>query len=81
MEENNKFRCIYCIEVHGYKKGKGRKARGEQSLTRRYARNKKVAEKVAKSAEKHYYPGARYTTIRKTNKYEWQFIRPEWVEE
>lgn len=75
-----KFRVIYCIEVHGFKRGKGRKARGEKSLTRRYARNKKAAEKVARSAEKHYYPGQRYTTIRKTTKYEHDFIRPEWVE-
>lgn len=74
------FIVIYCIETYGFKRGKGRKARGEKTITRHYARNKKVAEKIKDRQRKHYYPGQLLTTIRKVEKTEWQSIRPEWVE-
>ena len=74
------FRVIYCIETNGFKRGKGRKALGVKTVTRHYARNKKVAEKIKARQRKHYYSGQCVSTIRKLDKTEWQFVRPEWVE-
>lgn len=74
------IKVIYCVEIHGYKKGKNRKANGEYSTIRRYARNKKTAEKIAKTSGKHYCHGQHYVNIRKLNKDEYGFVQPEWIE-
>lgn len=57
------FRKIYEIEVFT--------ANGELKA-RRFAKNKKTAEKIAKQ-----YNGATITSVPKSD---WNFINPEWVE-